>query len=88
MSQRNLQEERRKNYQESGGGRGGQVGQHKNKGFSYETHLSTRYNVPRVLPLDSYTSDEKGSLLPFTEMKSKLVPFGFNVPSRVSEHKQ
>ena len=64
------------------------MGQHKNKGFSYEMHLSTRYNVPRVLSLDSYTSDEKESLPSFTEMKSKLVPFGFNVPSRVSEHKQ
>ena len=69
-------------------GKGGSGGTTQKQRFSYETHLSTRYNVPRVLSLDSYTSDEKESLLPFTEMKSKLVPFGFNVPSRVSEHKQ
>ena len=47
MSQRNLQEEGRKNYQESGGWGGwcgkDQAGQHINKGFSNETHLSTRY---------------------------------------------
>ena len=61
---------------------------HKQRVFQWNAFINQVLRATCVISLNSYTSDEKESLPPFTEMKSKLVPFGFNVPSRVSEHKQ
>lgn len=85
MSQRNLQQERKKS---PSGVQLGQVAAAQKQRVFLQNASSTRRYVPQTLsPCILIPSDEKESLLPSKDRKTRLVPFGLNVLSRITERK-